>query len=132
MLQLTNEDQKQYQGYQLSHVMRKPAFCICENKCADQLRSNCAAYRCLCFRYIDNTMPLLPKFKISSLYSFSVTVQPGLCQKYSETGFLVSWLNMQLITVSRSDVPRFVHICQLFKRFPLQPIQCYVKVETLA
>ena len=27
----------------LSLVMRKPAFCICENKAADQLRSNCAA-----------------------------------------------------------------------------------------
>ena len=27
----------------LSHVMRKPAFCKCENKDADQLRSNCAA-----------------------------------------------------------------------------------------
>ena len=27
----------------LSLVVRKPAFCICENKDADQLRSNCAA-----------------------------------------------------------------------------------------
>ena len=26
----------------MSLVMRKPAFCICENKDADQLRSNCA------------------------------------------------------------------------------------------
>ena len=29
--------------------MRKPAFCICENKDADQLRGNCEAVQCLCF-----------------------------------------------------------------------------------
>ena len=27
----------------LSRAMRNPAFCKCENKAADQLRSNCAA-----------------------------------------------------------------------------------------
>ena len=31
--------------------MRKQAFCICENKDADQLRSNCEADQCLCFCY---------------------------------------------------------------------------------
>ena len=41
--------------------MRKPAFCICENKDADQLRSYCAADQRLCFRYIDTTIPLLSK-----------------------------------------------------------------------
>ena len=41
--------------------MRRPAFCICENKNADQLRSNCAADLRLCFRYIVSTVPLLPK-----------------------------------------------------------------------
>ena len=39
--------------------MRKPAICICENKDADQLHSNCAADQRLCFRYIDSTIPLL-------------------------------------------------------------------------
>ena len=48
----------------LSLVMRKPAFCICENKDADQLRSNCAADQRLCFRYTDSAIPLLPKCKI--------------------------------------------------------------------
>ena len=51
----------------LSLVMRKPAFCICENKDADQLRSNCTADQRLCFRYMDSTIPLLPKSEISSL-----------------------------------------------------------------
>ena len=47
----------------MSHVMRKQAFCICENKGADQLRSNC-----LCFHYTDSMIPLLSKYKISSLF----------------------------------------------------------------
>ena len=36
--------------------MRIPAFCICENKGADQLRSKQAADQRLCFRYIDSTI----------------------------------------------------------------------------
>ena len=50
----------------LSSVKRKPAFCICENKGADQLRGNRAADQCLCFRYMDSTIPLLSKLEISS------------------------------------------------------------------
>ena len=48
-------------------VMRKPAFCICENKAADQLRGNREADQRLCFRYTDSTIPLLPQSEISSL-----------------------------------------------------------------
>ena len=51
----------------MSHVMRIPAFCICKNKDADQLRGYCEADQHLCFRYIDSTIPLLPKSEISSL-----------------------------------------------------------------
>ena len=51
----------------LSRVMRKPAFCICENKDADQLRGNREADQRLCFNYIDSTIPLLSKSVISSL-----------------------------------------------------------------
>ena len=50
-----------------SLVMRKPAFCICENKDTEQLRSNCAADQRLCFRYTDSTIPLLPTSENSSL-----------------------------------------------------------------
>ena len=45
--------------------MRKPAFCICENKDADQLRGNREADQRLCFRYTDSAIPLLPKSEIS-------------------------------------------------------------------
>ena len=44
---------------QMSRVMRKPTFCICENKDTDQLRGNREADQHLCFRYIDSTIPLL-------------------------------------------------------------------------
>ena len=67
----------------MSRVMRKPAFCICENKDADQLRGNREADQCLCFRYLDSTIPLLPKSEISSLWPSSVAVQPGLCGTWS-------------------------------------------------
>ena len=53
--------------YKMSLVMRKPAFCICENKEADQLRGNREADQHLCFRYTDSTIPLLPKSENSSL-----------------------------------------------------------------
>ena len=33
----------------LSNIMRKPEFCMCENKDTDQLCSNCTADQCLCF-----------------------------------------------------------------------------------
>ena len=59
--------------------MRKPAFSICENKDADQLRGNREADHRLCFRYIDSTIPLLPKSKISSFYPSYVAVQSPIC-----------------------------------------------------
>ena len=48
-------------------VVRKPAFCICENKDADQLRGNHEADQRPCFRYINSTIPLLSKSEILSL-----------------------------------------------------------------
>ena len=51
---------------EIGRYMRKPAFCICQNRGMDQLRANHAADQHLCFRYIDSTIPLLPKSKISS------------------------------------------------------------------
>ena len=79
--------------------MRKPTFCICEKKDADQLHGNHEADQRLCFRYMASTIPLLPKSEISSLYPSSVAVQPGLHRTWSETpktGFLTTrlkWFN---------------------------------------
>ena len=62
--------------------MRKQAFCICENKGADQLRGNREADQRLSFHYTDKKSLyfLNPKFQASShllwLYS-PVFVGPG-------------------------------------------------------
>ena len=78
----------------MSYVVRKLAYCICENKDADQLHGNREADQHLCFRYIDCTIPLLPKYKISSC----VVVQPCLCGTWSEipkTGFITTRLKFK-------------------------------------
>ena len=38
----------------MRHPVRKPAFCMCENKGAEQLRSYRTAHQRLCFHYIEN------------------------------------------------------------------------------
>ena len=79
----------------MCRVVRKPDFRLCENKVADQLRSNCEADQRLCFRYSDSIIPLLFIGKISSLWPASVTVQADLCGTWPETpktAFLVSRL----------------------------------------
>ena len=63
--------------------MRNLDFCLCENKGADQLCSNCEADQRLCFRYTDST--ILLKSKISSFCPSSVAGQADLGRK---TGFL--------------------------------------------
>ena len=76
--------------------MRNPAFCICENKDADQLRGDREADQRLCCLYTDTTIPILHKYEISSLQPSCVVVQPGLCRTWSETpntGFLTTRLN---------------------------------------
>ena len=50
-----------YTVIHMSRVVRKPVFCICENKDAEQLRGHREADQRLCFRYTDSTIPLLPK-----------------------------------------------------------------------
>ena len=106
--------------------MRKPAFCICENKDADQLRANREADQRLCFRYTDSTISLLPKYEISSLQPSSVAVQPGLCGTWSETpktGFLrtrlicisvfLAWLSLSLFTYVNFGTVFTISVCRL-------------------
>ena len=90
--------------------MRKQAFCICENKGTNQLQSNCAADKRLCFSYIDSTIPLFSKSEISKLQPSPdpETVEPGLCRTCSETT-KTDFLAMRLIFC-----PIF---CYLFNNF---------------
>ena len=80
----------------MSHHIRKSTICICENKGADQLRSNCEADQHLCFRYRDSAIPFLLKSQTNfmllacfcNLYRL-VCVRPGLKPKllfYSHKG----------------------------------------------
>ena len=79
--------------------MRKPAFCICENKDADQLRGNRKADQRLCFCYIVRSLYFLyTKFQASShpvwLHS-RVGVRPGWKPRrpvFSQRGSSVSIL----------------------------------------
>ena len=74
--------------------MRKPAFCICENKDADQLRGNREADQRLCFRYMDSTIPLLPKSEISSL---SIGIFCGRTDQFVSETPKTSFLTTRLI-----------------------------------
>ena len=99
----------------MSLVMRKPAFCICENKDADQLRGNREADQRLCFRL--SLVFLNPKCQASSgllcLYSL-VCVGPGRKPRrpvFSERGPYMSSLNksLYLIRTIISSVGLFVN-----------------------
>ena len=90
----------------LSRVMRKPAFCICENNDADRLCTVTAQMVSAFFRHIDCTLPPLYKSEISSLKLCCVAVQSDLCRAWpeiSKTGFLATRL------IFNTDC--FVHYC---------------------
>ena len=60
--------------YAFIRAVSSENLCICENKGTDQLRGYCTADQRLCCCYLDSTIPLLPKSKLSSLK----VVQPSL------------------------------------------------------
>ena len=92
--------------HHMSRVILKQGFCMCKNKGADQLCSNCTADQGLCFRYIDRTISLLLKSEISSssfllVLHRQVCVRPGRtpqrpvfshCGSYMENGPVVEQL----------------------------------------
>ena len=59
----------------MSNIIRKPAFCKCENKDADQLCGNRAADQRLCFHYIDLLIE-----KVEGLYYDDNSTIPLLSQ----------------------------------------------------
>ena len=80
--------------------MRNPAFCICDNKGADQLHG-----QRLYLRYIDKTIPLTPKYEVSSPQLSSVAVHPDLCRTWSQnpkTGFLMTRLVFNVLSRKQS------------------------------
>ena len=72
----------------MSSAMRKPAFCICENKGADQLCGNGTADQRLCFHYkVQSLFCLNLKFQASSHL-----LRPSFCRKSLKTDFLETCL----------------------------------------
>ena len=79
--------------------MRKPTFCICENKDADQLHSDCAADRRLCFRYKDRKNP--STFLNRNIKSLAIFCSCTAWYMSNQVGnqsvcFLTSWLKCSL------------------------------------
>ena len=69
-------------AHYLSRVMRKPDFCICKKKDADQLRGNPEAdqrFFVLATRIVLSLYFLNPKFQVSSLMNFSERACSSVC-----------------------------------------------------
>ena len=93
-----------HEGAKIQKQSNKPChekicFAKCENRAADQLRSNHTDDQRLCCSYIDGKSPSCPKSEIPSILPSSVTVQPSLSRTWSDTlemrdflvtGFLVT------------------------------------------
>ena len=100
--------------------MGKPTVCIGKNKDTDQFCGNREPDQRLCFRYMDSTLPLLSKSKISSLKSSHVLVEPGLCHTCSKTTLLVfprggSFVVLVYHTMVKggSVLMRVITVCQM-------------------
>ena len=63
-----NRDQRQKELIEVISKVRKPAFCICKNKDADQPCSKCSADHAFVFatRIVQSLFFLNPKFQVSS------------------------------------------------------------------
>ena len=99
---------KSYYCTDMSRVMRNPAFCICENKDTDQLRGYREADQRLCFRYIDSSIPLLPKSKIFKLLAIFCDCTARFMSdlvRNPKTGFLTT----RLICSCYNIPSRFTH-----------------------
>ena len=102
MVQFMLKSTKVYPINYMSHVMRKPPVCKCENKGANQL-----PYQRLCFRYLESLYFLNPKFS-------SVAVKPSLCKTWSETpktGFLKARLACTLNKNKHCSLFSLVQTC---------------------
>ena len=104
----------------MSLVMRKPDFCICENKDADQLCRNRTADQRLCFAtwIVQSLFFLNPKFQASSVFlSLHSPVCVGPCRKprrpvFSERGSYMMSKCFTYICIYRpvmSQQPVYMH-----------------------
>ena len=102
--------------------MRKPAFCICENKDADQLRGNREADQRLCFRYIDSIIPLISKSEVSSS-SYLLWLYSPVCvgDRFSHNeAHIIFFMALLILTVKTFD--KKVWFCKRTSLFLFRPL----------
>ena len=82
----------------MSRIVRKPDFCLCKNKGADQLRSNCKADQRLCFHYMDSTISLLLKSERGGLTVYEIYI--GFCPRtdFYDIMHIACWVHDHLIS----------------------------------
>ena len=98
--------------------MRKQTFWLSENKCGDQLCSDCTADQHLRFRYKDSTIPLLLKSIISSFCATTAWFVLDLFENHI-TGFFMTGLiyistGSLIISVIFFDQSKFLAFFCLF------------------
>ena len=110
------------QLYKIFNIRFEP----CHEKTCFLHKKICAAYRCLYFCYVDSTITLLSKSKISSHLSSSVALQHGFCRTWLETR-RTCFLVMQLINriqhwcpVGTGKSNQRVHCSSVKQGFPLE------------
>ena len=104
--------------------MSKSAFCICENKDADQLCSNCTTDQRLCFA---TQIVLFRYFLIQNFQPLAICAGTALlCRTWSETaktGFLALWLVFFPIHFSFNQVHHFMH--RILTSIVIVIVACY-------
>ena len=91
--------------------MRTTDLCLCENKCADQLCSNCTADQHICFHDRDNpSSNYVQNFKI--LAFFCGCIGWFVSETWSEilkTGFLMLWLMSSGLEDERTELDQILY-----------------------
>ena len=94
----------------MSRVVRKPAFCICENKDADQLRGNRETYQRLCFRYIHSLYK--KKRKPYIIFDYWSPIEAKLLKLAGYLDFYVFYQQVEIRNVNGFFTTCFLSPCK--------------------
>ena len=108
-------------GHKMSLVVRKPAFCICENKDADLLRGNRNADQRLCFHYTD----------VQSFYFLNTKFQASshLLRLYSPVCVIPGQKPLRPVFSERGSNDLYGHFPSGFMKSSCQPLETDKKVQ---
>ena len=102
--------------------MRKPDFCICENKGADQLSVTAKLISAfvLATQIVQSLLYLNPKFQVSGYFlklCSLVCVGPGRKPRrkvFSERGSFDSWITISILGTRHAGDPVKTSLCELY------------------